>query len=277
MSLHPSAPGRTYRALALGWLATKAAVLLVNAVSFPRLRPGLPSVRPRVSLLIPARDEALTLPHTLPSLLAQGADEVLVLDDRSADDTAAVAARLGARVIRGQPRPDGWFGKPWACQQLMHAATGDVLIFVDADVTWQPGALDAVLRELERTDADLLSVQPRQANVTLGERLLTPLVDSAVLSYFPYPVIGLPHAAASLANGQVMAFRRAALERVSGYALVRRELLEDTQFARGLKAAGGKVASSLGGDLIGVRMYRSYPQSVQGFTKNVLPLHVNSR
>ena len=276
-SVPPAVTGRVYRSLALGWLATKAAVLLVNAVAFPRLRPGTPEARPRVSVLVPARNEAQILPGTLPSLLGQGADEVIVLDDRSADGTADVAARLGARVVRGQPRPAGWHGKPWACQQLLHAATGDVLIFVDADVTWQPGALDAVLAELERTGADLLSVQPRQHNRTLGERLLTPLVDAAVLSYFPYPLIRLPQAAAGMANGQVMALRRAALEGVGGFRAVRQAVLDDTAFARHLKARGGQLAVALGGDVVGVRMYGSYPQSVAGFSKNALPLHLQSR
>ncbi|GHF40770.1 hypothetical protein GCM10017781_16800 [Deinococcus metalli] len=267
-----------YRALAFGWLATKAAVLLLNAAAFPRLRQTPPAAaRPRVSLLVPARNEAHTLPHTLPGLLAQGADEVLVLDDCSDDGTAGVAASVGARVVPGAPRPDGWYGKPWACQQLLHAASGDVLVFVDADVTWQPGALDAVLNELEHSGADLLSVQPRQAPRTPGERLLTPLVDSAVLSYFPYPLIRLPQPAASMANGQVMALRRAALEGMGGFVAVRREVLDDTAFARHVKARGGRLAVALGGALISVRMYRSYPQSVLGFAKNALPLHVGSR
>ena len=269
---------RLYHTLAFAWLASKAAVLLINAVHFPRLRPRpLPAGRPRVSVLIPARDEARNLPHTLPSVLAQGADEVIVLDDRSRDGTAEVACALGARVVRGGPLPPGWCGKPWACQQLLSAATGDVLIFTDADVSWHAGALGAVLHELERTGADLLSVQPRQTNRTPGERLLTPLVDAAVLSYFPYPVITLPQAAASVANGQVMAFRRGALEAAGGYALVRDELLEDTEFARRLKARGGRVASALGREAISVRMYRSYPESVRGFSKNVLPIHLHSR
>lgn len=270
--------GTLYRSLALGWLASKAAVLLVNAVSFPRLQPrSLPTPRPRVSLLIPARDEAHTLPQTLPALLSQGADEVIVLDDGSQDDTAEVARQLGARVITGSPRPADWYGKPWACQGLLGAATGDLLIFTDADVTWHAGALGAVLHELERTGADLLSVQPRQANLSLGERLLTPLVDSAVLSYFPYPLITLPQPAASMANGQVMALRRAALEEMGGFQAVRQEVLDDTCFARHLKGRGGRLAVALGQDAIGVRMYRSYPASVTGFAKNVLPLHLRSR
>ena len=271
---------RAYRTVTAVWLLGKALTLAVNAVTFPRLRPApVPPGGPRVSILIPARNEAANLPVTLPGVLAQGAHEVLVLDDRSDDGTGDVARHLGARVIPGAARPDGWHGKPWACQQLLRAASGDILIFTDADVTWHPGALGGLLRELHASGADLLSVQPRQSNVTPGERLLTPLVDAAVLSYFPFPLLRMtpPHPLATIANGQVMAYRRAALTRVGGYAAVRDQVLEDTVMARKLGQLGLRVSTVMGQGCIGVRMYRSYPDSVAGFGKNALPIHLNSR
>ncbi|GAA5513498.1 4,4'-diaponeurosporenoate glycosyltransferase [Deinococcus carri] len=268
---------RVYRLAVGGFFAYKAATLLVNALTFPRLRPRPTPAGPRVSLLVPARNEAHNLPHTLPGLLAQGAHEVLVLDDGSTDGTAEVARQYGARVISGQPLPAGWHGKPWACQQLAQAARGDVLVFTDADVTWHPGALGAVLHELERSGADLLSVYPRQHNVTLGERLLTPLVDDVLLTFLPAPLLRLPHPSAAAANGQLMTFRRKAYERVGGHALVRADLLEDVAFAQRLKGRGGRLALALGEDCLGVRMYRSYPESVAGFGKNAGAFHGRSR
>jgi len=269
---------RAYRLTALGFFGYKAATLLVNARVYPRLQPRpLPTARPRVSLLVPARDEAHNLPHTLPGLLAQGADEVLVLDDASRDDTARIARRLGARVLSGRPLPPGWHGKPWACQQLGEAASGEVLIFTDADVCWHPGALGAVLHELERSGADLLSVYPRQQNVTPGERLLTPLVDGVLLTFLPLPLLRFPHPRAAAANGQLLALRAGTYRRVGGHALVREELLEDVAFATRLKARGARLALALGQETLGVRMYRSYPDSVQGFGKNAGSFHGRSR
>ena len=255
----------------------KAASLLVNAFVFPRLRPRpTPPQGARASLLVPARNEAHNLPLLLPGLLAQGAGEVIVLDDGSTDGTAEVARQLGARVLTGQPLPPGWHGKPWACQQLAEAAQGEVLIFTDADVRWHRGALGAVLHELERSEADLLSVYPRQVNATPGERLLTPLVDAVLLTLLPEPLLRVPHRSASAANGQLMAFRRAAYERVGGHGLVRAELLEDVAFGRRLKARGGRLALALGADCVGVRMYRSYAESVEGFGKNAFAVHGRS-
>ncbi|SMB95902.1 glycosyltransferase [Deinococcus hopiensis] len=264
-------------ALLTAFFGYKAASLLVNAFAFPRLEAQpTPAGAARVSLLVPARNESHNLPHLLPGLLAQGAGEVIVLDDASTDGTAQVARALGARVRAGRPLPPGWHGKPWACQQLAEAARGEVLIFTDADVRWHPGALGAVLRELERSGADLLSVYPRQQNVRPGERLLTPLVDAVLLTLLPAPLLRLPQRSASAANGQLMAFHRAAYEWVGGHSLVREALLEDVAFAQGLKARGGRLALALGGDVVGVRMYRSYTDSVEGFGKNAFSVHGRS-
>lgn len=269
---------RTYRVTAAGFFGYKALTLLVNVLTYPRLSPRpLPPGRPRVSLLIPARNEAHNLPRTLPGLLAQGADEVLVLDDGSTDGTAEVAARLGAQVLTGAPLPPGWHGKPWACQQLGEAATGELLVFTDADVEWHPGALGAVLHEFARSGADLLSVYPQQRPVTPGERLLTPLVDAVLLTFLPHPLLRFPHPSAAAANGQLIVLRRETYRRVGGHALVHSELLEDVAFARRVKARGGRLGLALGRGVLTVRMYRDYPSSVAGFGKNMGSFHGRSR
>jgi glycosyltransferase involved in cell wall biosynthesis len=256
----------------------KAATLLLNAVVFPRLRPRpTPPGAARVSILIPARDEAHTLPLTLPGVLAQGAGEVLILDDHSADGTAGLAAALGARVIRGAPLPPGWVGKSWACEQLACAAGGDLLVFTDADVFWRPGALGAVLHALETSRADLLTVLPRHTGLTPGARGLTPLVDAVVLGWLPYPLLRTHWPLATVANGQLMAFRRAAYWRAGGHAAVRADILEDTQLARRLKAGGGRVVPALGQACVEVTMYRGYRESLRGFGKNALGVHLDSR
>lgn len=288
--------GRAYQTASLGFLLYKLATLAVNALAFRvlRVRPPAPAA-PSVSILVPARDEASNLPHTLPRLLAQtrinqaGTDqgklEVLVLDDQSGDDTARIAAELmagvlGARLLAGQPRPPGWHGKPWACMQLARAASGEVLIFTDADVCWEAGTLASLLFELETSRADLLTVWPRQETRKWGERLLAPLIDDVLLSILPAPITRLPFASMSAGNGQLMAFRRAAYLRVGGHGLVRGEVLEDVSFAARLKARGGRVALALGGDLMSVRMYRSYAGAggaVEGFAKSLYAVHGGSR
>jgi glycosyltransferase involved in cell wall biosynthesis len=258
-------------------LAVGGAVAAVNALTFRRLDPSdRAEGRHRVSILVPARDEARTLPWTLPPLSAQGADEVLVLDDASGDGTAGVAAALAAtderlRLIVGEPLPRGWSGKNWACHQLARAARGDVLVFTDADVEWSPGALAALLGVQERCRADLLTVWPRQRCVGLGERAVVPLVDMLLLCTLPAALAmrGGP-ASMTAANGQCMVWRREAYEAVGGHAAVRGEVLEDVRLAQRVKAAGGRVVLRLGGRLLQARMYRTYREVVRGFGKNAL-------
>ncbi|MFC6592740.1 glycosyltransferase [Deinococcus lacus] len=157
------------------------------------------------------------------------------------------------------------------------AAQGEHLIFTDADVTWEPGALAAVMAYWASDPADLLGPWPRQDNRRLGERLITPQVDTLLLTGLPWPVLARPEPAAAAANGQVLAFRRTAYEAVGGHALVRGEILEDVLFAQRLKGAGYRLSLVLGGDLIRVRMYRSYAESVRGFGKNLRSAHAGQR
>ncbi len=263
---------------AIAFLGAQLLVLAVNVVTFPRLSAaaGDATARRKVSVLVPARDEGANLPRTLPDLLAQGAGEVVVLDDGSSDATPAVLAVLSRRhprlrVLTGRPLPAGWIGKSWACQQLADAARGEVLVFTDADVTWRPGALDAVLGALHRSGADLVTVWPRQRAVTLGERLSVPQLDTLLLGALPWPLVAASsHPSLAAANGQLMAWRRPAYDAVGGHRAVRGDVLEDMALARAAKARGLRLALRLGAPWLETRMYRSWHEAVEGFGKNVL-------
>lgn len=264
--------------VAFAFLAVQLVVLAINVVSFPHLHPAAVDRGrlARASVLVPARDEAHNLPHTLPALLAQGAGEVLVLDDGSSDGTGPILAALAARhpelrVLAGRPLPAGWVGKNWACAQLASQASGEVLVFTDADVWWRPGALGAVLAALDGAGADLVTAWPRQRTVGLAERVAVPQLDLLLLAALPRPLVGaLPHASLSAANGQLMAWRRDAYDRVGGHTSVRSELLEDMALARRAKARGLRLDLRLGAPLLETRMYRSWREVLDGFGKNVL-------
>lgn len=269
---------------AAGFIGLKCAVVAANLAVFPVLRPVAREAVPagRVSLLVPARDEEDNLARSLPGLLAQPADEILVLDDGSRDATAEVVRKAAdtdprVRLLTGQPLPDGWMGKAWACHQLGREASGDVLVFCDADVRLVPGALSAVLAEAERQRADVFSVFPRQRTGTPGERLLVPLIDDVLLSFLPHRLLDAPVPLAATANGQLLCFRRAAYDLLGGHASVRSAVVEDVRFAVRTRQAGLKLGLALGGDLVGARMYEGFDAAVDGFAKNVLAAHGGSR
>jgi glycosyltransferase involved in cell wall biosynthesis len=261
----------------LAYHAVKMAGLVNNLAAFPTLAaaPSRPD-RPTTSILVPARDEAPRLRMTLPGLLAQPADEIVVLDDESTDGTADVAAGFAdrrLRVLPGRPRPDGWVGKNWACHQLAGAAIGDLLVFCDADVTLWPGALDAVWAQMCAQRADVFSVFPRQQTGTWGERLLVPLIDETLLAFLPHQLLDAPVPSAASANGQLIAFRREAYQAIGGHRAVAARIVEDLALSRASRRLGLKLGLALGGDLVGARMYDGYRSVVRGFGKSLREAH----
>lgn len=262
--------------------AVKLAGLVANLVMFPVLRPDAAGAgrvsRPETSLLVPARDEGGRLPAALAGFRAQDVTEIVVLDDQSSDDTAAVVGRAAeadprVRVVRGTPPPPGWVGKSWACWQLAAAAHGDILLFCDADVLLAPGAVDACWAQMREQRAAVFSAFPRQRTVTLGERLLVPLIDDVLLAFLPHCLLRLPVPSAATANGQLLMFQRDAYDALGGHAAVADDLAEDLALARRTRRAGLRLGLALGGGLASTRMYPGYWDSVRGFGRNLRTAH----
>jgi chlorobactene glucosyltransferase len=179
------------------------------------------------------------------------------------------------RVLSGAPLPQGWVGKVWACHQLSQAATGDILVFTDADVRWAPGALAALIARMARTRADLLSVWPTQETVTWAERLVVPLMAALpAMGYLPVLLVHhTPWACFATANGQCLAFRRSAYDKIGGHASVRGSIVEDVALARRIKSAYLGLRLAEGAGLITCLMYRDWPSVRDGFAKNILVGH----
>lgn len=258
---------------------TAAALAVHTAVNLRRLRvpPPAPTDAPRVSVLVPARDEADRIAPCVRSILAStGVElELVVCDDGSTDGTAA-AVRAAAdgdprvRVITGRPLPPGWLGKPHACQQLAEEARNPILVFCDADVRLAPDALARTAALLDEARLDLVSPYPRQEADGLLPRLVQPLLQWSWLTFLPLRLAERsPRPSLSAANGQLLACRASAYRRVGGHAAVRGEVIEDVALARAFKAAGLRPAVADGTDLAVCRMYGTGEELRDGYAKSL--------
>ena len=190
----------------------------------------------KVSVLVPARDEAGKVGHCLASIRQQvgvGHLEVLVLDDRSSDGTDQVVRqhlddeRVTLLVAEGEP-PEGWLGKTWACHQLAREASGDVLVFVDADVTLEADAVARVVELLNTGEVDAVSPYPRQVALTMAERVVQPLLQWSWATMLPLGVAERSdNPALVAANGQLLAITREAYDECGGHEAVRDRVLDD--------------------------------------------------
>lgn len=262
----------TWGLLALGWLS--GLVLLWRPPRLDRTRSAV-ELPGSVSIVVPARDEAANLPTLLGSLSSQvglpSPPEVIVVDDGSSDGTAAVARAHGALVVEGSPPPVGWLGKPWALAQGAAAATGEVLVLVDADVAFAPDGLARVLAAHASEAPDgLLSVQPHHHARRAHEQLsLLPNVVSLLASGIG--ALGRSrHQSDRVAFGPCLVTTRDALDAIGGVEVVAGSVVEDLALARAYRAKGRTVRCRTGGALVRFHMYpEGLGSLVQGWTKNL--------
>jgi chlorobactene glucosyltransferase len=223
---------------------------------------NLPEFLPSLSIIVPARNEAANLRRLLPSLTATaypGQWELIVVDDNSTDETADVARELGARVICLENLPKGWQGKPFACHQGAEAASGDWLLFTDADTLHEPSAPAQVVAYALSRQLDGLSVFLKQ--ITIG------VIDSLALTVaFSGLCAGLG-SNSPLLNGQYILLCHDVYNESDGYAAVSGEVLEDLALGQHLSKLGYQVPMLRGEHVASVRMYDDKTSLWHGLTR----------
>ena len=261
---------------------------LVLRVRLPRALPSEPQTPDggwrRVSVVVPARNEERNIERVLRSLAATDYPdvEIVVVDDRSEDRTGEVARAVASeldsdgpvrvRILDGRKLPDGWLGKPWACHQGGLAATGDYVLFTDADTRHAPGLLRRVVAELEHAGADVMSLMGRQLMETFWERVVQPQIFTSLL--FRYTNNREAHPPEkwrdAIANGHYIFFRRAVWDAIEGHVPVKGEVVEDMKMAQHLVRNGYALEIRMAEDAFATRMYESLGELVRGWSKNVI-------
>lgn len=175
-------------------------------------------------------------------------------------------------VISAPPLPKNWTGKNNAMSAGAKMAKGKWLLFTDADTFHKPGSLAGALAEGEREGATLLSYSPEQEVQTFSEKAVMPVIFAELAARYPPARVRDPKSPMAAANGQYLMILRDVYEAVGGHARIASDLLEDVALARLVKSSGRKIWFRYGGDAVRTRMYRSWPQMKEGWTKNLATL-----
>jgi glycosyltransferase involved in cell wall biosynthesis len=235
----------------------------------------------RLSVVVPARNEADVLAACLESLICQsspgfalGADwELLLVDDGSTDRTRSIALSFPqVTVLDPQPLPPHWTGKANAVWTAAQQAQGDWLLFTDADTVHAAGSLERALHEAEHAKVAMLSYSPRQLVSGFWQRALMPLIFSELALTYPPQKVSDPTSRVAAANGQFLLIERGAYFQVGGHKAVARSLLEDVDLALLLKRRKLPIRFRYAPDALSTRMYRGFGAMIEGWTKNLARL-----
>ncbi|MGB7600313.1 MAG: glycosyltransferase family 2 protein [Candidatus Sulfotelmatobacter sp.] len=240
--------------------------------------PVAPSGNPRVSIIVPARNEEDNIEQTLTLLLELDYDnyEVIAVNDRSTDRTGEImetmAARAGSqgrlRVIQHQELPPGWLGKAHAMWTATNEATGDWLLFTDADVLFKPDSVRRALVYAEAEHADHVVLFPQMIMKTPGEYMMISFFQTMfVFGHRPWKVAD-PKSRDHMGVGAFNLIRRSVYESIGTYERLRMEVLDDMKLGKVVKNAGFAQRNVFGGDLISIRWANGAMGVVNNLTKN---------
>ncbi len=230
-----------------------------------------------ISVLIPARNEESNIARLLYALqkMRNTNIEILVCNDHSTDNTEEVINKYATidsrvRLIQSDLLPDNWLGKNFACYQLAKQAKGEYMLFVDADVVISGNIVADAVAYARKYKLGLLSVFPKQILLTSGEKQTVPLMNYILLTLLPLIFVRVsPFKSHSAANGQFMLFDTKTYNELEPHKQFKNSAIEDVVISRFYKKNKIKIACLIGEERIQCRMYNSYKDALNGFSKNI--------
>jgi glycosyltransferase involved in cell wall biosynthesis len=245
---------------------------ILNSLTIKVIKNKPAIIYKKISILIPMRNEEANVVGCLNSVLTQKGlldFEVIVLDDHSTDATSEkLAAYPQVKVIRGANLPDGWLGKIWACQQLSEQASGEILVYLDADVRLSEHAVASTISGLNGWS--FISPYPKQLSVGILEKIFQPLLHWSWLASVPLYIsqkFGIKSMA--VANGQFFVVTKKAYEHCGGHEKIKNEVLDDLALARLLLSARYKGGVAEGGKVSTCTMYPNFSELIKGYEKSL--------
>ena len=275
------------------YLTISSIILLRNVVDFTKISLDAHSITQlkSVSFCIPARNEESSIRKCVESVISQNYPyfEILVLDDHSTDSTSQILTDIQKnnpdskiRILSGEPKPETWLGKNWACHQLSLTATGDILVFLDADTWIDTNLANAINNMFNSADIDAITIWPEQELGTFWEKVIIPQIYYVIFTLLPvrysqYDPKWMPEKMRPLfrsyfaaACGQFIAFKKETYQTIGGHSSVRDKVVEDVELARLIRRNGLKIRLFRGSEAVHCRMYTNHNEILKGFRKNFL-------
>ncbi|MGB9842735.1 MAG: glycosyltransferase [Caldisericia bacterium] len=221
---------------------------------------------PKISILIPARNEEKNIEKCVKSILNQNYPEfeIIIFNDNSTDSTPQILDKLKENypkliVINNISLENGWLGKANACQKLYEESNGEILVFIDADTFHKENSMLKAISFFVKTKSDLITIFPQEIVDSFFEKLIIPFMNFALMSFYPL----IP-----FANGQFMIYRREVLDKFNGFQKIKGEVLDDIKMANLLRINKYKVNVLSGKDISFCKMYYDTKSLFYGFIKS---------
>ncbi len=270
--------------IVFGFAVIQLLVALVNVLFKQPLPQSSKAFQPMVSILIPARNEEQNIGNILKDLQKQPYKniEVLVFNDQSEDNTAAIAEEFTVndkriKLFHSTGLPKGWLGKNYGCYNLAQKATGDYFLFLDADVRISGNIIHQAISMVRKHKLGLLTIFPKQEMQTWGEWMVVPLMNYILLSLLPLILVRLSiFNSLSAANGQFMLFEAETYKKQQPHEKHSLSRVEDISIARWFKSNGIRIACLSGTNDIRCRMYSGFYDALKGLSRSVIMFFGNS-
>lgn len=215
----------------------------------------------RITVLVPARNEADVIEQTLQGLAAQGpGPRIILIDDQSTDQTTALALKTAMpclKIVQGQPLPEDWSGKLWALEQGRKEVHTELVLLLDADIRLLPGTLHALLQKLDREHLDLVSLMANLNMQGIWGKLLIPAFIFFFKLLYPFSLSNTTASHVAAAAGGCILVKKSILDRIGAFTSLRNSLIDDCALARRIKAGGGRIWTGLTHSAVSQRPYHN--------------------
>jgi chlorobactene glucosyltransferase len=238
---------------------------------------------PKVSIILPARNEENFIESCLDSLIKQDYQnyEIIVIDDSSDDSTWKIIseyAKMNSKIVpvSAKPKPDGWVGKNWACMEGYHKATGELLLFTDADTNHSKNVISLAVAHLNSFDLDALSAIPKMMTLDFWTSITLPMISTFLHTRFSALNVNNPSKKTGYFFGSFFIMKKEIYEKVGMHEGVKNEIIEDGALGKKVKESGYKMKMVRGEHLIKAVWARDKGTLWDALKRLMIPLYLQS-